>query len=483
MSFDHPYVLLLIVPLGLFTAVVWQLGYLGLGRARRAASLATRLLLIALIVVGLAGPHLVLAQSRQAVVFVADLSASDARSASSMQDVINQAAIRRPSNGMLGVISTGRQAVVEQPVSPLTSFDGFQSTLDPSYTNLESGLDLAGALMPDGYRKRVVLLSDGQQNVGDAVGAARVLQAEGVRVDVMPVRTPSGPDVRIDSVAVPEHLQPDEKFSIAVTLFSTVKTRARLDIFRDRSLAVDRTVSVTAGSNRFSFDQPPLRTGFHTFSVHIAPQLDSRSDDNSGSAFTVVGGAPKVLVVACVPREADNVVRSLRSSGVSVDQVTPSRVDPTLQALQRYAAVVLVDTPAPILGNAFLTQLIPYVRDLGRGLVVLGGEGSYSLGAYGQTPLGKVLPVRMELPRRKDLPSAAVVLISESLEESLPINISKVAGKEVVKLLTEEDQVAVNDTPDTGSGWAVPFESHQVIRAPTPMCISGVKTPTLWPTK
>jgi hypothetical protein len=65
----------------------------------------------------------------------------------------------------------------------------------------------------------------------------------------------------------------------------------------------------------------------------------------------------------------------------------------------------------------------------------------------------------MELPKRRDLPTSAVVLIVESLEEDTQINISKEAGKGVVNLLTPQDQVAVDDTPyDGSSGWVIPLQ-------------------------
>ncbi|MDQ2745344.1 MAG: glutamine amidotransferase, partial [Chloroflexota bacterium] len=127
--------------------------------------------------------------------------------------------------------------------------------------------------------------------------------------------------------------------------------------------------------------------------------------------------------------------------------------------LQRYAAVIIVDTTADDLGPQLMTQLVPYVRDLGHGLVVIGGQNAYSMGGYGQTPLEQVLPVSMDLPKRQNQPTTAVALIIESLEEDTQVNISKEAGKYVVDLLGPRDLVAVNDAPFDGSaGWVVPLQ-------------------------
>jgi uncharacterized membrane protein len=106
--------------------------------------------------------------------------------------------------------------------------------------------------------------------------------------------------------------------------------------------------------------------------------------------------------------------------------------------------VILADVPAVDLGTARMQTLQSFVRDLGRGLVVSGGENSYGLGDYAHTPLEETLPVTMDIPQHKDTPNLAVVLIIESLEAPLPVNISKEAAKGVVNLLTPDDQVGIS---------------------------------------
>jgi uncharacterized membrane protein len=166
-----------------------------------------------------------------------------------------------------------------------------------------------------------------------------------------------------------------------------------------------------------------------------------------------------VLVIAADLREAANVTASLRSSGIRPEVKKPAQVTPDLASLQRYAAVVIVDTAADELGPKLLPLLVPYVRDLGHGLVVVGGQNAYSMGGYGQTPLEQVLPVSMTLPKHQKQPTVAVALIIESLEEDTQVNISKEAGKSVVNLLGPQDEVAVNDAPfEGGAGWVVPLQ-------------------------
>ncbi|MDQ2741466.1 MAG: VWA domain-containing protein [Chloroflexota bacterium] len=461
MTFAQPLALLLALPAFALAFFIWRRGYINLSPRREKVALGVRLVLLTLLILGLAGATLQLPSSRQATVVVADLSNSDYGQKSLMAGEINAFAAGRPSNADLGVVTAGQEPMVEDPPSNISTFDTFQTSVNRDYTNLERALELAGAIMPDGYRKRVVLLSDGQQNAGDGLLAARLLRAEGVRVDVSPIRVPGGPEVMVDRVDVPGQLLPRERFSLVVSIRSNVDTRTGINLYRDHTFVGSRTVIVHPGENSYAFAQPPLRPGFHSYQVDITPDADTLPQNNTGSAFTTVTGAQRILVIAAVPHEADSVMAGLRSTGLPADLEMPFQVVPTLSNLERYGAVVIVDTAVDVLGPDLVAQLVPYVRDLGRGLVVIGGQESYGMGGYGQTPLEQALPVSMDLPKRKDLPSAAVILIVESLEADVQINISKEAAKGVVDLLTERDQVGINDAIDYGPGagsYAVPLQ-------------------------
>ncbi len=458
-TFGQPLALLLVIPFVALALFSQRHAYSNLSLRRMRLAMALRVTILLALILSLAGLRLHVPQSHQAVIMVADLSASDAGQRSAVQAFINNAATHRPAGDSLGVVDVGRQAVVEQPVATPSGFSGFQSAVDAQYTNLGGGLDLANALLPAGYQHRVVMLSDGQQNVGDALASARLLRSQGVRVDVVPVVVPGGAEVRVDNVAVPAQLRPRESFALTVTVHSTVATTSGVTISRNGTLLGSVQERVHVGNNQYTFQQSPLRPGFYSYKVEITPAQDTQPENNQGSAFTSVQSAPRVLVITDQPGEATNVLASLKSTGIQADLQAPGKVTPELAYLQRYAAVVIVDTAADSLGPQLMAQLVPYVRDLGHGLVVIGGQNAYSMGGYGQTPLEQVLPVSMNLPKHQKLPTTAVALIIESLEEDTQINISKEAGKDVISLLTPQDLVEVSDAPfGSSAGWVVPLQ-------------------------
>src|SRR5262245_32286393 len=104
LSFSQPLALALL-PLLAVTVVFWLRPRTLLSPARRAVSLAVRLLLVLLLVGSLAGTALRLPSGRLAVVFAADRSASAEPSAVFIEDWIRQALAARPKDDPAGVIA------------------------------------------------------------------------------------------------------------------------------------------------------------------------------------------------------------------------------------------------------------------------------------------------------------------------------------------------------------------------------------------
>ena len=185
--------------------ILWRRWPTAFPRRQRQAALAVRLALVAAIVLALAGPELSHNASSQTLVVAADRSASTAQS--QYQEAPDVASLQSslPAQDLLGVVSFGQEALVEDPPEHQLQFQGFATSPGANFTDIESALRLAGSMAQTGTRRHVVLVTDGRQNVGDAVGEARVLHSEGVRVDVLPLRVPVGPDVEGRLRAGPRH--------------------------------------------------------------------------------------------------------------------------------------------------------------------------------------------------------------------------------------------------------------------------------------
>src|SRR4029077_7483497 len=75
-----------------------------------------------------------------------------------------------------------------------------------------------------------------------------------------------------------------------------------------------------------------------------------------------------------------------------------------------YASVAMVDVDARSLTDDQVKTLAASTRDLGHGLVTLGGDESYGLGGYLDSPLEELLPVISDITDPKRRQSVAEVL-------------------------------------------------------------------------
>jgi len=444
LSFEQPLLLLLLIPIGILVFLTWRRMSLPFRRPQRYIILATRLALFTLIVTALAGATVSQSISRQAVVFVGDLSASTTPQRAFMEQWINDAIRHKRPADQVGIVAVGRNALVEQSVNTQIDFSQFESTPDTNYTDLAAGLRLAAAILPQDSERRIVLLSDGQQNLEDALPEAQLLQEQGIRLDIVPLPTSNGPEARIDGLNAPTTLHTNEHFLLHVRLFSSVAQRVTLRLYLDQALLLQQSFQLDIGEQEVTFTLLAPPAGFHTYRITMDAPLDTISQNNEAAAFVNVQGPPHVLIIEGKPNAGHNIAAALQATQVNVTVGIPSDVPITLEGLANYNAVVLADVPAVELGLTRMQVLQSFVRDLGRGLVVSGGENSYGVGGYAGTPLEETLPVRMDIPQHKDTPTIAVVLIVESLENVSEVNISKEAAKGVINLLTPRDYIAVS---------------------------------------
>lgn len=458
LQFEQPLLLLLLIPIGVLLYLTWKGISLSYSTFQRHFILVCRLLLFTLIILALAGTTWAQPVSRQATVFVGDISASTGPQRSFVEQWISNAIKHKRPDDQVGIVAVGRNTLVEQSVSSQIDFAHFESSPDTNYTDLAAGLRLAAAIQPTDSQRHIVLLTDGQQNLEDAIQEAQLLQQEGIRLDIVPLPGANGQEARIDDLQAPTNIHTNEHFVLHFKLFSTIAQKSTLRIYLDNSLLSEQSAQLAVGEQDFSVNVLAPSSGIHTFHVTLQAPNDTLIQNNEASAFVNVQGPPIILVVEGQPGSGQNIASALQATGMQVETGMPESVPVSLDSLAKYSAVVLADVPAALLGNTRMQLLQSFVRDLGHGLIVSGGQSSYSLGSYANTPLEQALPVRMDIPQHKETPSIGVVLIVESLEADIPINISKEAAKGVVGLLTPRDMVGISGGYGTLS---VPMQAVQ----------------------
>jgi uncharacterized membrane protein len=470
-SFEHPWALLaLLAPVAWVAWEVWRKSRApGARPARGAGPLAgvrslakapgpftwMRLLVVTLLILSLAGAGIRFSARHQAVMFVADASTSTATIKAQMEEFVRKAISAMPAGDVAGVLAVAENAVLEAPVAARPTFSSFTAVVNPNLTDLERGLRLGAALLPSGYRPRLVLISDGKENVGNAMAEVQRLRQRGFTVDVVNLAPTPGPEVLIKAMEAPGALRLGERLDVDITVTATASTPALLRIYQEKTLLETRPLSLQPGDQMVRVSMEGLSGGYHRVWATIEAEKDTLTQNNESAVMVGVQGAPSIMLVEGVAGAGTNLRRALESTGMTVEVRTPDALPTHGPQLARYASVVMVDVPAPLIRPASMDALSSYVKQGGHGLVVVGGENSYAMGGYGGTKLEELLPVTADVPQRKEKPPVAVALVFENFESDQKINVSKEAAKALVDMLTPRDTVVVGDACIVG-GWLVP---------------------------
>ncbi len=445
--------------------LVARLGMTYLPRRVRGAAVVTRLVLVAALALAIAQPILHRPSNQLSVVFAVDRSASvTVKGASAADTWLTEALKQVGPNDRTAVIDFGNGAVVRRPLG-VDQTNASVPAPAANATNLASALHLATALFPPTGARRIVVLSDGQTNVGDAVAEARQDSVSHVHVDVAPIGPPPGMrEVLVDSLAVPEYVRTGQQFDLSTVVSSSVATTATLRFFMDNKLITEGAKKLQPGENHFSITLPAKAQGFHTFEVTVQSADDTYSENNQAYAFTVVKPPGKVAVVSSDATAAGPVISALKAAGTSVDLIQPAAIPPSLTPMKAYDGMVLVNTPSSAFTLDQMNTIAGFVHDLGRGLIVIGGDKSYGLGKYAGTPLGDALPVQSDVPgniQNGDVALAIVIDKSGSMDESeggvRKMSMADKAAQLAIGLLAPNDEILV-DAFDTDVTQVVPLQ-------------------------
>ena len=424
---------------------IWRIFPPPLPRGRARVSLGLRVLIVLLLTASLAGFQVQTSPTGQSLLVAADLSASVQSALDNEAAAVRSILQQRRGEDRAGVLSFGRDSQVEVNISKDPQFGEFQSQPNPHYTDLAAALQLGGSILPDDSRKHIVLVSDGRANLGDAVSEARLLRAEGVRVDTVALPVPVGAEAYVDRLDAPLTLTQGQQANAQALIVANTATHATVRWYLDRTLLNTVQLDLPVGETIIKQTVTPAEPGFHAVRVVMDAVRDTYAENNLGETLIQVVGPPRVLLVQNTLGDAASLEAALHSTGIGTVSITPERLPRSAADLAAYQAVVLVNIPASSLGSDAMALLQASVRDLGTGLVVVGGADSYGPGGYAGTPLETTLPVQIQLPQDLQKPPVAVVLVLESAESGQGDQIVRGAAEAVVDQLTPRDKIAISN--------------------------------------
>ncbi|MEP7158546.1 MAG: VWA domain-containing protein, partial [Chloroflexota bacterium] len=383
-----------------------------LGRGRRRLSLLIRSVMLASLVLALSGFAIVWPVDRLTTVFVVDLSDSVGTAGrESALSFVRDSIEERRGDDQAAIVAFGGEALVERLPAALTDLDQFASVPATSATDIGGALRLAAALFPDETQKRIVLVTDGNDTTGRGQSEAALAAARGVQIETFVIGLGAADEVIVQRVHSPATARVGEDIEVEVTISSTVDQPASVRLFGDGAQIGVQQVNLVVGLNRVTFTTRATEAGFHTFRAVVEAQKDTFAGNNRGDSNTIVKGDPRILLIAGSDAAGANLAAALEAENQDVTVVSPEQAPTGLTGLASFDAVVLADVPAARLGMDRMVALQVFERDLGRGLVMIGGPNSFGAGGYKRTPLEEALPVDMDVRDRQRQPDIALVVV------------------------------------------------------------------------
>lgn len=449
LEFTRPYVLIFI-PI-VIALLIWSARKMRItDKVKRIKYTTFRCMVLTLLLLALSGMQIKWSSKEVTTIFVVDCSDSVAAYESEAEQFIKDALKKMPNNNKAGVISFGKNAVVEKFVSDSKNFSGFEGTPIKTATDLETALTSAMTLFDDKSGKRIVLITDGAQNQGEVQKLSKTIVAENISFSVVKLDQSTTDEVYVEKAVLPEKINVGEMFNVTVTIQSNVKTSATVTLLSGSKVKEQVSVDLQVGENKFIFRDKQTETGLKAYRVVVSPKKDTISLNNEYVGFTQVKEGEKILLIEGKEEEGAEFAKILAANQYNYEVTTPKYAPKSLSKLNEYKAVILLNAHYDDFNQGFVANVESYVKDYAGGLIAIGGEDSFALGGYRDTSLEKVLPVYMDLKGEKEIPKMAMAMVidhsgSMSAEAGgvTALDLAKQAAVEALDNLRKTDEVGV----------------------------------------
>ena len=424
---------------------------------QRVLSLALRSLLITALALALARPARTSESSLVSTVLLVDVSESVTDESLGDARAIVQAAWQARGENDVRLVAFARHprvVPIDDDIEAIPAISRHASAAGAvesagAGTDLEAALQLAYGLFPPGHLRRAVLVSDGAQTEGDLLAEASRAKRFGVRVSYHAYKRGVPAEVAVRSVTLPDRIEVGSTFMVRTRLFATTPTKVRVRLRQDdaaNALDPSRELELPRGETEVEMRSIVRVPGPVTYTVDLDVQGSDRFRANNRFASSaIVPGRPAVLLVESDPSRATYLARALVAGEYEVDVRGPRELPTNVRELERFDFVVLSDVPADAVSLGQMDALERYVRDLGGGFLMAGGEQGFGLGGWGGTRIEQLLPVRMDAERRRDQPSLALALVIDKSGSmtGIKMELAKDAAKATAEILSAEDYLEV----------------------------------------
>ena len=460
-SFDNPYLLLLAIPLAILLIIPFIISANKDNRSRSwRISLVIHLVISVLIALAVAGLSSVSILTKTNVYVLADVSDSSERNLEAIDGYIAQIEESLPVNSKLGVVCFAKNFEVLVPLGRQMKSVS-ESGVDTSATNISSALSYTGELFRDDSIKRIVIITDGNDTVGNdeselAATVARLVES-GIRVDAIFLDNSLKDgecEVQLSGVSSEHSAYLGGKSEADVLIQSSGETNVLLELLvksagSSEFVSIDTmTISVESGFNTAKLTLPTDISGDYEYRVTLSADSDISNNNNAISFAQTVVGKNRILHVTgrAENREA---IELMYSESAEIDTYvvgSSARVPFSVNELVVYDEIILSDVDVRNIGNAnaFIDSLDIVVSQYGKSLITL---GDLSIQTEKDdmilNKLEEILPLEYGSSGRSGRLYTIVLDVSHSMFMAYKFSIAKEAAIKLLSLLGEEDYVSL----------------------------------------
>lgn len=448
MNFQFTHALfLLFLPVALAWTVWWFLrSDVQISPWRRWTAFILRLIVLSILILGMAGLQRLQPKEGMNVFFLLDRSESiPAFQQEAARRYVNQAAQAKRPSDRAGVLVFGTEAAIESSAAETVNLedDKVLAVVGTDRTDIAGAIRLGTAAFPETGQKRLVLLSDGNENIGDAFAALLAARPLGVSLDVIPLGAARARDTSLQKLGLPSRVKKGTTFETKIFIEADQAQTAKVRLYRNEEPLGEKEVPLSAGKNLFTFPQQLTEAGFYRYNVRLDSPGDLIPQNNQATGFIHVRGDPRILVLSADPTQDRPLVEALLDSQLDVTAAGLEAFPSTLAEMQSYDTIFISNLSAGDLGRDRMQFLENAVKDFGVGLVCIGGDQAYAAGGYRNTPLEAALPLNMELDSKKVLPNGAVALVMHGMEFNNGNQVARDCAQGVLDALGPQDELGV----------------------------------------
>ena len=337
------------------------------------------------------------------------------------------------------------------------------SGISTDRTDIASGIMATLGIMPEDSSKIVILLTDGNQNLGEVERAALMAAGNNVKVFVVsPPDVQKAGEILIKKVVAPKEINEGEMINIKVVIENRNDRAVKgdLKLLNKDGILKEWDTEFKSGISVFEVPYKSEEKGFIKFNANLDIEdagLDLDKENNSKFAFVNVSDKTRLLYINGAKNQKMYLPDALVDKTIDVEIKNPDQIPKTLQEYIKYDSIIFSNVSRDSISDEQMTLIEKYVKDYGGGFVMTCGTNITAEGGYSGTKIEEILPVKIiggDPPKKEKKSRLSLILIIDKSGSMLgkKMLFAKKASIELIKQLKPNDNfgiVAFDTSPYT----------------------------------